>query len=235
MLYTEPRATRVAAAYQRAVEGAPTFTIDSARRQLQALFDLGVLREKVDAVLRAIPTVASVAVNTIEALLFVGHTLDDPSRPSGRFPAAAEFNARLATANALKNLAAGNRPVHALAGGSAGADILFHELCLDFGIPATLCLPYPPAEYVLSSVQYAGSEWVGRFYGILKRLEPNVLVLANSAQIPAWLSDKPHYSVWQRNMHWMIAGSQEIGNDNVRLMALWTKSIGRDTAAFRTS
>jgi hypothetical protein len=38
---------------------------------------------------------------------------------------------------------------------------------------------------------------------------------------PPWLRDKPHYSVWQRNMQWMIAGSQEIGTDNVRLMTLW--------------
>jgi hypothetical protein len=40
----------------------------------------------------------------------------------------------------------------------------------------------------------------------------------------AWLRDKPHYSVWQRNMQRMIAGSQEIGNDNVRLMALRSQS-----------
>jgi hypothetical protein len=92
-----------------------------------------------------------------------------------------------------------------------------------------LCLPYPPQDYVSSSVQYAGSEWVGRFFRLLKVLEPNLCILAKSAELPSWLSGQSHYSVWQRNLSWMLASGMEEGNGSVGLLALWD---GREHAGY---
>ena len=80
-----------------------------------------------------------------------------------------------------------------------------------------------------SSVQYAGSEWVGRFSRLLKSLDPNVRILANTAELPSWLGAQRHYSVWQRNLSWMLANGMEEGNGSVRLMALWD---GRERAGY---
>ena len=108
-----------------------------------------------------------------------------------------------------------------IAGASAGSDILFHEVCLELGVRTMICLPYPPEDYVASSVQFAGSEWVGRFFRLIKSREGYVRVLANTAELPSWLGNQREYSVWQRNLNWFLASGVEEGSAGVRLLALW--------------
>ncbi|HET7538244.1 MAG TPA: hypothetical protein VFK05_00180 [Polyangiaceae bacterium] len=50
-----------------------------------------------------------------------------------------------------------------IAGGSRGGDLIFHQVCSDFGIRTELFLPLPEAEFSKRYVAPAGTEWVERF------------------------------------------------------------------------
>lgn len=237
-LYTSGKGKRVAFAYRQALEGAPPFAVDSVRNQLLMLLDLRVMADSVQSVLDSFPAAAELnggqaAKNKQRAaILFAGHAIDRPDRKEPRFPADAETQVRGMMKESLVRLIS-NAPAPAdvvgLAGGSAGADIIFHELCQELGVPSILCLPYPAQEYVSSSVQYAGADWVGRFNRLLKTLEANVRVLSSSAEMPKWLSSRTHYSVWQRNILWMFGNATGESSDHVRVMALWD---GRQRAGY---
>jgi len=228
------RSSRAAGAYRQAIAGLPPFALDSARSQLTLLRDLGVMTDSVNAITDYFPTPSGQPDSMAEtiaqrtAILFAGHTVDGPGRGEPRFPPGAEGQVRRAIERHIIE-SVENRSSIGIAGASAGSDILFHEVCLDLGVPSMLCLPYPPQDYVSSSVQYAGSEWVGRFFRLLKALEPNVRVLAKSPELPSWLSGQRHYSVWQRNLNWMLATATEEGNAGTRLLAVWD---GRERAGY---
>jgi hypothetical protein len=226
LLYSGARPARVAYAYERAFSQTSPFVIESAARNLTMFRDLDIHSEAVARVLEKVPHLSPQLQTTpTEAVLFVGHVLDFPDRPDPRFPPAGEGRVWPEMLKAVAKIREAGENIRGVAGATAGADILFHEACLQHGIPVTLCLPYPPDEYLLSSVQYAGSEWVGRFHKIIEARSRagDVSVMANSAQLPDWLREKPHYSVWRRNLHWMIASAQEIGAGKVHLLALWDK------------
>jgi len=232
-LYTAVKTPRVVAAYRHALSGVPPFAVESARSQLMVLRDLGVMRESVQSVLEVFPPSTNrfdsggetAAPRT--AILFAGHTLDGPTRKEPRFPKDSEAEVRRRILEAVMAVKAGSPNMIGICGASAGADILFHEVCLEAGVPTVVCLPYPPEDFVSSSVQYAGSEWLGRFFSLLKNLP--LRILANSAELPSWLGSQPRYSVWQRNLHWMLASGMEEGNAGLRLMALWD---GRDRPGY---
>jgi hypothetical protein len=110
-----------------------------------------------------------------------------------------------------------------LAGASAGGDILFHEVCIELGIPSTVCLPVPARDYVASSVQYAGPEWVGRFQRLLHTLP--IRQLARSSDLPGWLKEKALYTMWERNLSWELHLALETGRNDVLLLALWDNTV----------
>jgi hypothetical protein len=66
---------------------------------------------------------------------------------------------------------------------------LFHEVCTELGIPATLVLPIPVGNYRRDSVADGGAEWIEGF---------NKLVVVNE---PVILSDSNELSVWAKSTH----------------------------------
>jgi MinD-like ATPase involved in chromosome partitioning or flagellar assembly len=235
-LYTAARNSLITRTYLQALSRAPAFALESARNQLVLFRDLGVMTESVNAVLEsfAAPTgLTGSETGTVEsrtAILFAGHTVDGPGRQEPRFPPDAESAVRRRIEESVVAAKTGSTNSVGIAGASAGADIIFHEVCLDLGVPSILCLPYPPQDYVSSSVQYAGSSWVGRFYRLVKVCDPNHLrILASSPELPAWLNAPSHSSVWQRNLTWMFANGMEEGRGDLRLLALWD---GRERVGF---
>ncbi|HEY0379603.1 MAG TPA: tetratricopeptide repeat-containing protein [Pyrinomonadaceae bacterium] len=242
----EPR--RAAAAYRKALAAAPGFASGSVRKQLAIYRDLGVLKANLAEVFKVVgepPTLAAPGVEPAAApqrkrvLIFAGHMIDAPDREKPRFPADKEQVAREKIREAvMKEKDTGAGVASGYAGGASGGDLLFQEVCAELGIETHLYLAVPPREYVRNSVQKAGPAWVERFWKIYNehQARKQVRVLSDATDekeyLPAWLREKPDYSIWQRNNLWMLFNALDEGCDpksddpNLTLIALWDGAGG---------
>ena len=215
----------VAAEYRKVAAEPERFALSAIRSQLELSSQLGVLQSAVQAALAELPrdgdTPEVSGGKSTLAVLFAGHMLDAPDRASPRFRAGMEGAVRSALTDRLRQIADAysGRHLVGVAGASAGGDILFHEVCGELGITSIVCLPVPAREYVASSVQYAGAEWVGRFQRLVGRLPTREL--SRSSDLPRWLRDKPLYSTWERNLTWELYVALETGRPYTMLLALW--------------
>jgi hypothetical protein len=225
------RPTQAAGAYSKALANASNFEHGSVRDQLGLYDSLGILTENVKASLEklgpapAAGTTPGGSSSLRRVLTFTGHMIDDPKRPTPRFPPDKEDAARLAIESAI--IAERDRPggvALGIAGGASGGDILFHELCAKHGICTRLLLALPPNQYIEESVAPAGGDWVQRFDLLTEKLPTRVL--ANSKQLPAWLAEKTDYSIWQRNNLWTLYNAIAEGGQDVTLIALWDGKKG---------
>ncbi len=126
----------------------------SMRRQLRLLAPHTHLARDMLGVLH-IPRVA----------LFTGHMIDAPGRAQPRFPAHLEAAAQAAIANTLDQVDIG----FAYCSAACGADILFIEQALARNIEVTVVLPFGREDFIRTSVQHAGADWVTRFDDVLSR------------------------------------------------------------------
>jgi hypothetical protein len=160
--------------------------------------------------------------------------IDQPGREKPRFPADKEQVARERIKEAvIKEMQSDPGVACAYAGAANGGDILFQEICFELGIPTKLYLAIPPQKYVSTSVEKGGKQWVDRFWKIHNEhaARNQVRVLSDSGDdgeyLPAWLTSKPKYSIWQRNNLWMLfnaldeACDPKTGDPNITLIALW--------------
>jgi Tetratricopeptide Repeats-Sensor len=233
---TSSRASRVAAAYRRALADAPPFALTSVRRQLVLYERLGVIVDNARAGIAAIdeqlggePPAAGADPGPARVLLFTGHRVDPPGREKPRFPPAAEGKARAMIREAVGGelaRAEGGRTI-GLAGGASGGDVLFHEVCGELGVPTTLYLAVPRDLYVRESVADGGPGWVERFDRLLAALP--VRVLGDSLELPRWARDGSaagDYSAWERNNRWTLHNALAYGAAKVTLIALWNGEKG---------
>jgi hypothetical protein len=233
-LLTTSRPPYVAKAYRDArarladADGEPApqrFPAESAARQIRLFLALGVLADNARAALEAleVPEAAPSppVVPRARTIVFAGHRIDNPQRPTPRFPAAAEATAaeRIRAALEAEKALAGGGPVDAIAGGASGGDILFHEQCVQLGIPSTLMLALPRDAFAAASVEHAGPEWIERFRALCGRLE--VKTLADSEALPGWLAVREDYSIWQRNNRWILHTALSRADTDVTLIVLW--------------
>ena len=222
---TAKRPGQVAAAYQKALDGADDFAVSAARTQIEIYQRLGILDDNVKAALSVFPPPKE-AEQRPRALLFTGHRIDDPGRQTPRFPPDKEACARDAIRETVvkeREIAGG--PVFGIAGGASGGDILFHEVCAELGIPTRLYLALPPDQFVAASVRSGGPQWVERFRQLRARVAEE-RVLADSEDLPLWLQGKRDYSIWQRNNLWELYNALALGGDQVTLIALWNGQQG---------
>ena len=106
-----------------------------------------------------------------QVIAFSGHMIDHPERPLPRFPAHIEAS----VAAALRETVASLGPSLGYAQAACGADILFLEAMQDAGMQTQIVLPFPAAEFVRSSVEFTGQQWVARFERALARATRVVL------------------------------------------------------------
>jgi hypothetical protein len=218
------RPERVAQAYHTAFRKIDPFSYESAAKQLMLLQTLGVRQENVEAAIREIgiltPLVSQKHKQAPYVLLFTGHMIDQVNREQPRFPAAKEFVARK---EIEKHVAAEQARVGGavigLAGCACGGDILFHEVCADLGIVSKIFLALPQKEYIVTSVQHGGPQWIDRFNQLNHRLDSRVL--SPTKELPNWLRKKNGYSIWQRTNLWILFNALVLGGSNVTLIALW--------------
>jgi len=225
---TSGRPSRVGQAFKKALADASEQARDAVRRQMSLYQRLGILQENIQAALDNIaPAVGQVQAQEPppHVILFTGHRIDASNRPSSRFPAAKEKQARamiLAAVRKEKEIANGN--VIGLSGGASGGDILFHEVCEELNIPSQMYLVLPKNEYIKASVADGGPEWIDRFNRLYDKLKAKTLT--DSDRLPRWLRAKKNYDIWQRSNLWMLHNALSISQDRLTLIALWNGATG---------
>jgi hypothetical protein len=157
-------------------------------------------------------------------VLFTGHMIDSPRRVAkgeSRFPPTleAELRARALILKALIGETEQEGGVSlGLAGGACGGDILFHEACLELGIPTQLFLALPREDFKITSVQHGGPQWVERYNNLCERVPPRVL--DRSEALPHGLTGKDGFDIWQKSNLWMLFNALALEPGRVTLLAL---------------
>jgi hypothetical protein len=221
LFLTEPRVQRVINRYKDAIPRDRPFAWDAAKRQLQLFADLGV---KADLALQVITAIDGhyeaqrpPANMPLHVVLFAGHRVDASDRVMARFPAQQESRARSLIRETLSELGQGYRFL-GLASAAPGADILFHEVCAELGIPNTLCLPMPPADYARLEFQDLDA-WRSRFLTLL-RGQLTILELSNREGLPRWLYGSGT-NPWERGNRWVLQMALTAAAERITLIALW--------------
>lgn len=230
---TADRPAQVGSAYRRALTTATPFNEDAVRRNLLLFRELGVLPANVEAALKEMNQAApdQPAALPTRVILFTGHMLDAPGREKdkARFPNTPEAvaEARKMIEEAVKKEMSENGGVaFGIAGGACGSDILFHEACNELRIPTRLLLALPEAQFQAESVNRGGVDWVMRYQQLCQRVTPRVL--AESKDLPRWLSGKKNYDIWQRNNLWMMYNALATQARNLTLVALYNRERDPD-------
>lgn len=225
----------VVSGYRDALDGASDQALESVRNQLAMYQELGVFKANVEEVIKytGVPEVKADGNGRKRVLIFTGHMIDAPDRPTPRFPADKENIARQKIKEKVEEeMKLGDGVSFGIAGGASGGDILFHEVCAELGVPTHLYLALTSGLYVNASVRKAGPDWVQRFRDLNTRLSNQGLVRVLSQvedepkdekeYLPAWLRSKPNYNIWQRNNLWMLHNALTAGGDDcVTLISLW--------------
>jgi hypothetical protein len=164
---------------------------------------------------------------TARVIVFAGHVIDRPGRPEVRFAHDRVEAARTAIrARLLEEKRRAGCPLEGIAGGAAGGDILFHEVCAEPGvnIPTRLLLALPTEAYIERCVEYAGAEWTERFWALCERLTPIVLEEAPEPRL-ARTMDEPD-TVWVRNNAWLLRTALARKDAEITLFVLWDGKAG---------
>jgi hypothetical protein len=155
-------------------------------------------------------------------ILFTGHMIDKPDRPSPRFPALKEAAAAEAIRNAVHAVQAAAAPgagsVRGIAAGANGGDILFHEACLALGIPSELYLGIPVDAFEQTSVAAGGPDWIARYRRLTEQLPVHVLIPDATADVEA--------DVWEDANDWMLRTALAASGADTTLIALWDGKKG---------
>lgn len=152
------------------------------------------------------------------ALLFTGHMIDLPGRAEPRFPEHAEAAAWLAIRSAIEHARNRNKGrMVGIASGARGGDLLFHEACRLFGIERRMVLPFPPADFIETSVAgIPNGGWEKKFADNWDSLQPGEREILLKAK------DSNGYALCNYRM---IALAKELA-DAYEVVALWDGNAG---------
>jgi len=217
---TESSPARVTTVYKMALQKANAFNFDAVQRQLLLFKALGIFADNVDAILKMIPAQYAVQSAPVHRLLFSGHMIDKPDRATPRFPATHETAAKEKIKKAVLNETSDKSKQYlGTAGGACGGDILFHEVCMELGIPSELYLGLPADEFIERSVAFAGPSWIDRFNKLYERLPHHIL--CDTPSLPKWLDKKENYTIWTRTNLWALHSALVNGGAHLSVIALW--------------
>jgi class 3 adenylate cyclase len=175
---------------------------------------------------------------------YSGHMIDRPDRRSPRFPASLESSVRIALRARLEALA----PFAVYGSAACGTDLLCVEIARELGCETHIVLPFPPAEFKLASVDFAGGGWSARFddalakadsvtvtsdhyaRGSVATFEYANLVLTGMAALRAATLDAPLHGLAVRDP----ADTRDVGGTS-SIVALWNaRGIPVDEIALET-
>jgi len=223
LFLTNSNPGQITFAYDQALPQTADFNFASARDQLELFRALGVLKDRTEAALSAFRTPQKIDEPApSRVILFTGHMIDDAQTAPPRFPDSLRDAARLAIRDKLQQEVARTKGiVVAIASGASGGDLLFHDICDELKIEHRLYLPLPRDLFRTESVTPSGRYWQDQFdklYNSYKTPPPN---LAQSAELPSWLSTVNGYTTWQRANVWLIYEALAIGAAEFTLLSLW--------------
>jgi len=187
--------------------------------QLELFASLGVRADIAQAVIDILKRGAPAPEPRPHLLVFAGHTIDLPGRASPRFPAGSEQQARARIRARLSEFKTRHSTLLALASAAPGADVLFHEVCAELGIPTVLCLPMP-AEHVTARAYGTLDAWRNRFQVIAQQAGTNIRVLHDGPSLPRWLK-RDESDVWERGNRWLIRSARSWDCTGRTLLTLW--------------
>jgi tetratricopeptide (TPR) repeat protein len=204
------------------------FALNSARAQLQLLQDLGFRPEAVAAGIatfdRALERLKPPAERwePRQVLLFSGHMVDQPDRPTPRFPADRVPIAAAKIAAVLGELGAGAEDL-AFCQAAAGGDLLFLEACQARGVRCQVLLPFPEPEFIERSIMPSaeGTRWRERFFAMKERLADPIRIMPEALGPPPKGIDP-----YERCNLWLLYSALACGVDRVRFLALWNGGGG---------
>lgn len=201
------------------------FALDSSRQTLQMLGDLQFRPTETAAALAIVAAEIARATPPFEprqVLLFSGHMMDAPGRPSPRFPPAMEAAASERIKQALDAAGAGSGDL-ALCQAAAGGDLLFLEACLARSVRCQVLLPFAEPEFIQRSIlpSQHGERWRERYFAVKAQL-------ADAARImPAELGPPPKgVDPFERCNLWLLHTALAWGVDKVRFFCLWNGGGG---------
>ena len=117
--------------------------------------------------------------------VFCGHMIDREGRALPRFPQ----TLAVSVSERIKTWLRVNPVRLAFSGAACGSDILFLEAALEGGVEIHLLLPFAVEDFIRTSVAPGGSEWVGRFQGILSSAKTITIVNDEVADVEGSVFD----------------------------------------------
>jgi hypothetical protein len=162
-----------------------------------------------------------------QVLLFSGHMVDAPGRPTPRFPNSKVPAAAAAIDKLLQQLDGGAGDL-ALTQGAAGGDLLFTQACLTRQVRVQWLQPLPEAEFIARSVNASDPPalWLSRYETAKATMQTRALALP--AQFPALLSMPQALGplpqgvdLWERANQWLLDTALAFGATKLRFICLW--------------
>ena len=148
-------------------------------------------------------------------LLFSGHMIDAPNRPTPRFPAAKEPIAAQRIAQTLDRVGAGPEDL-ALTQGACGGDLLFTEACQQRGVKVQWLQPFDEPEFIQRSVVCHSQTWQPRYLAAKAKLTTTI------RSAPRELGPLPAGSnPYERCNLWLLSTAMSYGVKKVYFICLW--------------
>lgn len=102
---------------------------------------------------------------------FVGHMIDHPSRKISRFPSSIEQEVKVAITGAIKSI---NAKI-GYCSLACGSDMLFAEAILENGGELNLFLPFDSDDFIKTSVEFGGEQWMDRLTKLTAQFPVNYI------------------------------------------------------------
>jgi hypothetical protein len=149
-------------------------------------------------------------------IVFTGHIVDAPGRPDERFPPRMLPAAARRIGDALDAMQCSPCDI-AITQGSAGADILFIEACVQRRITVQLMLPLPEPQFIERSIESAAdaAAWKDRYLAARSRLGTEPAVMPGAPGNP-----------FERCNAWMLGTAVASGAARLELLCLWNGAPG---------
>jgi len=204
------------------------FALNSSRSQLQLLKDLAFQPDRVDAGIAVFDRALSRlqkpggSWQPRQVILFSGHIVDAPNRPTARFPADKERIAAEKIAEALAALGAGPDDL-ALCQAAAGGDLLFLEACQQRRVRCQILLPLREPEFIDRSIlpSTGGTGWRDRYFTTKQQLQDPIRMMPDElGPLPAGVDP------FERCNLWLLYTTLAWGIDKARFICLWNGAGG---------
>jgi hypothetical protein len=228
----------LAYSYESAISDAQELRVKDAQERLKTFQKLGVFEDSAKIAFEAFKKTLEAPAPANRVVVFAGIDIDRQDLTNSQAWIRKEIEEKL---RAELNRKDGK--LIAVAGASAGCDLIFHEVCKDLSIERHPYLALP-REDVRNVIRKLGSDWEKRFDALISD-DPQRPPLADRTDLPTWLSlevagstemeltelparsspstkySKRGYDIWRRSCLWLLYEAIAIGAARLTLLVVW--------------